>query len=322
MFLRRFDLSESKGPSEWQQRISGEWFGLPSVFDADGSHTGFNKVNRSSVYEDGQTTYYMHCDFMNTGRLRNRFEIKDFAFAVRDDDKNRVYLGPDFYGAGHPYGALVDSHYYSPAWRADLNTVNHILADGVTQVYSSLLYEGPSLFAVFNGVYRLATDYESNPETQAEIEAFLSKERELAAWPHTLPDRRSGAWIGECEVFGADQEKRGSVAVELRHSPEDLVRSSQTWTFEGEFNRSFSYSRTRIGNRHTYDGPDLYGNAIAYGRALYTTQHHCSEAFKVSGREFILSRDYSMAVVWKLYEGDVMSRVLFGSLVWHPDEGA
>ena len=66
--------------SEWQERITGEWYGLPSVFDADGAHTGFNKVNRSSVFEDGVTTYYMHCNFMNTGPLRNRFEIKDFAF--------------------------------------------------------------------------------------------------------------------------------------------------------------------------------------------------------------------------------------------------
>ena len=34
----------------------------------------------------------------------------------------------------------------------------------------------------------------------------------------------------------------------------------------------------------------LFGNAIAYGRALYTTQHHATEAFKIKGREFIIDR--------------------------------
>ena len=306
------------GPSEWQERITGTWHGLPAIFDADGGHTGFNEVNRSSVFADGVTTYYMHCNFGNTGPLRNRFEIRDFAFGVNDTGRNRIYLGPDFYGAGHPYGALVDSHYYSPGWRADLNTVNQILPDGVTQVYSSLLYEGPTIFAVFNGVYRNAHDYDTNPETRAEIDAFLQRERETAARPHVLPDRTAGTWSGNCEVFGADQERQGTVEVEIRHSPVDLVRASQTWTMHGALDRSFGYTRTRIGNRHTYDGPDLHGNAIGYGRALYTTQHHSSEAFKVRGREFIIDEKCTLAVAWKLYDGDVMTHVVFGPLAWNP----
>ncbi len=306
--------------SEWQQRITGEWYGLPSVFDADGNHTGFNKVNRSSVFEDGVTTYYMHCNFMNTGPLRNRFEIRDFAFGVDDQHDNRVYLGPDFFGAGHPYGSLVDSHYYSPAWRADLNTVNQILPDGETQVYSSLLYEGPTLFSVFNGVYLNAHDYDTNPETKARIDAFLEEERDMATWPHVLPDRVAGTWNGSCEVFGADQKPKGEVEVTVRHEPIDLVRANQTWTMTGEIDRTFSYVRQRNGNRHTYEGPDLHGNAIAYGRALYTTQHHCSEPFKIKGREFIIDRDYTMAVAWKLSWGDRMTDVVFGPLSWIPDD--
>ena len=305
--------------SEWQERITGEWYGLPSVFDADGAHTGFNKVNRSSVFEDGVTTYYMHCNFMNTGPLRNRFEIKDFAFGVDDGGNNRVYLGPDFFGAGHPYGSLVDSHYYSPAWPADLNTMNQILPDGVTQVYSSLLFEGPTLFSVFNGVYLNAHDYDTNPETQAHIDAFLVKEREMAAWSHVLPDRTSGTFSGTCEVFGPDQEKKGEVEVSVRHNPIDLVRANQTWELSGVVNHKFSYVRQRNSNRHTYEGPDLYGNAINYGRALYTTQHHSSEAFKVKGREFIIDSDYTMAVAWKLYFGDLMTDLVFGPLRWTPD---
>ena len=306
-------------PSEWQQRITGEWFGLPSVFDADGTHTGFNKVNRSSVFEDGQTTYHMHCNFMNTGPLRNRFESSRFAFGVNDTGRNRIYLGPDFYGAGHPYGALVDSHYYSPAWRTALNTVNQILPDAVTQVYSSLLYEGPTIVAVFNGVYRNAHDYDTNDETKAMIDAFLDEERNSAARPHVLPDRTPGTWTGICDVFGADQEKQGTVDVEIHHRPLDLVRSEQTWTMSGVLSRSFSYARTRIGNRHTYDGSDLFGNAIAYGRALYNTRHHSTQAVKITGREFIIDRDHSMAVMWKIHDGDRLTHIVFGPLVWNPE---
>ena len=40
-------------PSEWQQRIEGEWHGVPSVFDAQGNHVGFEYVDRASVVEDG-----------------------------------------------------------------------------------------------------------------------------------------------------------------------------------------------------------------------------------------------------------------------------
>lgn len=315
----RAEAAEPAEPSEWQQRITGEWFGLPAVFDADGAHTGFNKVSRSSVFEDGTTTYYMDCNFMNTGPLRNRFEASRFAFGVNDTGSHRIYLGPDFYGAGHPYGALVDSHYYSPAWRAGLNTVNQILPDDTTQVYSSLLYEGPTIVAVFNGVYRKAFDYDTNPETKAAVDAFLEREKKMSSRPHVLPDRTAGTWAGTCDVFGADRRQEGTAPVEIRHRPVDLVRAEQTWTMGGELDRSFAYARTRIGNRHTYDGGDLHGNAIAYGRALYTTQYHCADPVRIEGREFFIDDDYTMAVAWKLYEGGVLTRIVFGPLTWNPD---
>ena len=305
--------------SEWQQRISGEWYGLPSVFDADGSHTGFNHVSRASVFADGKVTYWMQCNFANTGPLRNRFEIRDFEFGVDDQGDNRIYRGPDFYGAGHPYGSLVDSHYYAPGWRADLNTMNQILPDGVTQVYSSLLYEGPTIVAVFNGVYLNASDYETNSETKGWIDEHLQAERELGPWPHTVPDRVNGEWAGKCELFGANQRLVGTVEVRLHNEPIDFVRAHCTLELRGAVNRSLSYIRTRsAGNRYTYDGPDFWGNAIAYGRALYTTQHHASEAFKIKGREFLLDRRYKMAVAWKLYSGDAMTGIVFGPLDWTP----
>ena len=141
-------------PSNWQQKIEGEWHGLPSIFDVHGNHSGYNKVYRSSVFKDGQTTYMMNTKIQEgANELLPRLEVSDiFSFGVIDSDQDRIYLGPDFIGAGHPYGTLVDAHYYSPGWTGDLRTMVHILPDGETQVYSSLIYDGPTLFTVFNGI--------------------------------------------------------------------------------------------------------------------------------------------------------------------------
>ena len=130
---------------------------------------------------------------------------------------------------------------------------------------------------------------------------------------------KGGTWSGACDVYGADQQPHGTVDVEIRHSPIDLVRAEHTWTMTGSLERSLRYERTRFANRHTFDGPELYGNGIAYGRALYTMQHHASQAFKIRGREFFIDDDFTMAVAWKLYTGDAMTHIVFGPLTWHPD---
>ena len=52
----------------------------------------------------------------------------------------------------------MDAHYYSPGWTGDLRTMVHILPDGETQVYSSLIYDGPKICTVFNGIYKVAFD--------------------------------------------------------------------------------------------------------------------------------------------------------------------
>ena len=49
-------------PSEWQKKITGEWYGRPSVFDPDGNHVGYERVSRASVFEDGTTRYWMKTD--------------------------------------------------------------------------------------------------------------------------------------------------------------------------------------------------------------------------------------------------------------------
>jgi len=302
--------------SNWQSQIEGEWYGNPSVFDAEGNHTGWIKVARSSVFENGQTTYFMDTKFDNVGPLRNRLEVTEFAFGLKDSDTNRIYMGPDFIGAGHPYGALVDAHYYSPGWRADLRTMVHILPDNETQVYSSLLYDGPTICAVFNGVYKVAFDYETNTETRERIDAFCAGERTAGVKPHDIPAKVAGSWSGEMLCYGPDQELAGKVEVTISHQPTSLLRARQTISVSGLFDREYTFDRYHDGNRHTFDGPDLYGNAIAYGRALYTTQHSYGEAWKIQGREFLYDDQLNLSACWKLFDGDQMQYLMYGSLAW------
>jgi len=306
--------------SEWQKSIEGQWYGLPSVFEPDGTQVGHIKVNRASTSDGGRTTYTMDTALDVRGPLRPRFEAKDFSFGLVDGDEDRVYLGPDFMGAGQPYGRLDDAHYYSPAWQADLRTMVHVLEDGATQVYSSLLFDGPTIVGVFNGLYEVAHDYDTNPSTQARIDAFVQRERQAGQRPHVLPFKRSGRWIGEVEVHGPDQSRLGSSRVEIAYRPITLLRSEMTVRMEGAVNQRYRFERSRQGNRHTFEGPDLFGNAIGYGRALYTSQHFFGEAKSIRGREFLIDDDYSLSVAWKVCRSERVEHVLYGLLKWEPGE--
>ncbi|WP_235015404.1 hypothetical protein [Oceanicoccus sp. KOV_DT_Chl] len=94
-------MADDKKPSNWQQAITGEWHGYPSLFEADGTHVGYNNVTRASEFKDGRTTYWMDTDFDAVGPLMTRFDLKTrFNFGVIDSDQDRIYTGPDFIGSG------------------------------------------------------------------------------------------------------------------------------------------------------------------------------------------------------------------------------
>jgi hypothetical protein len=305
-------------PSSWQKRIEGEWHGYPSIFDADGNHVGYNKVYRASVFENGKTIYTMNTKIVEAaGLLVPRFEVSDiFSFGVIDSDRDRIYLGPDFVGAGHPYGTLVDAHYYAPGWTGDLRTMVHILPDGETQVYSSLIYDGPKICTVFNGIYKVAFDYHTNPETKARIDAHNAAERVNGRNPHILPAKKAGAWDGEMLVYGADQQLLGTNKVHIDYQPLDLLRAEMTVTLGGVFDKKYTFRRYRNASRHTFDGPDLFGNSMGYGRALYTSQHFFGESLKIKGREFLIDDNFTLSVVWQFSKSDRMQYTTFGVLNW------
>ncbi|WP_448212066.1 hypothetical protein [Colwellia sp. MEBiC06753] len=309
-------------PSKFQQAITGEWHGLPSVFDVDGGHTGFNKVNRASVFEGDKVTYWMETNFQNSGPLRNRFDTAGarFEFGVIDSDQNRVYCGPDFMGSGRPYGLLVDSNYYSPGWNTDLRTVNLIIPERGIQVYSSQLFEADTLVAVFNGLYVVTQDHENNKDEQKLVADFLEKEQEAAKKPFILPVKESGQWRGTFEVHNGDQERLGTTDIVIDYRPLTLRSAEITVAMTGAIERTFSYQRSRVENVHQYEGPDVFGNGRAYGRYLWSTQHFYGEAFKLKSRDTIIDDQHSICSVWQFYLGNKEVYTTFGLLEWTPQE--
>ncbi|WP_235735438.1 hypothetical protein [Nocardioides alcanivorans] len=203
----------------------GEWHGIPGLFDAQGNHVGFEHIARASEVTAEGARYWMDSKLSGAGPLRNRFELgAQFDFGVVDSDENRVYTGPDFYGTGQPYGLFVEANYYSPGWQADLRTWNQVLADGETQVYSSVLHDGWAVCAVFNGVYKRTTDRETNPATQQLVDDWRELEVERGPRPQVLPTKQAGAWTGTLFLNGADQTTEGRCGCASSTSPRRCVR--------------------------------------------------------------------------------------------------
>jgi hypothetical protein len=309
----------SDKPSNWQKSIEGEWHGMPSIFEPDGTHVGWNKVYRQSANIDGKTLYTMNTKLDATGELRSRMEFADFAFGVIDSDNDRIYLGPDFIGSGQPFGALVDATYYSPAWTGELRTMVHIV-NGDLQVYSSLIYDGPTIYCVFNGLYQVAFDYHENEETRKRIDAFVESERKNGNKQYQLDAKRAGFFTGEMEVYDHNQQKVGTNKVTIHYKPLTLLRAEQIVEIEGVINRKYTYTRYRNGNKQTFEGPQVFGNSIGYGRALYTTQHIHGEAVKIRGREFQIDDDFTMSAVWEFHKSNKLQYMTFGVLKWQATE--
>ena len=119
-------------------------------------------------------------------------------------------------------------------------------------------------------------------------------------------------------AYDGDQKPAGEVQVTVEHEPTSLLRSRQNVTITGLLEHNWSFDRHRHGNLHTYDGPDVWGNGYAYGRALYTSQHVHGTALKITGREFIIDDDHTMSAVWRVLDGDQTEYFLFGELTFDP----
>ncbi|MEU0538940.1 hypothetical protein ABZ319_03660 [Nocardia sp. NPDC005978] len=296
-------------PSAFQQRIAGEWVGRPSLFDAAGTWQGFEDIRRSSVHADGTTTYYMDGGLTGGGPLAGRFALgAPFAFGVLDTGGDRVYTGPDFFGSGQPYGGFVDANYYGPGWQVSLNTWNQTIGD--TQVYSSVLYQGPAMVGVFDGVYTRDPDL---------ADARVEHETRCGATVFRVPTKDKSRYAGELELWGADQRSVGSVRMELEIDPVSLVVADHRLTISGSLESSSRFTVRRDGVRSFHEGPDIWGNGNSYGRAHFV-RLHTADGRRLHGREFMLDAEPGMgagghmAVVYHLFEHNGLTAVMHGTL--------
>ena len=310
----------AKKPSNWQKLITGTWHGAPSVYEPDGTYVGYNNVSRASEHVDGRTRYWMETDFDAVGPLRNRFEIGRFDFGVTDSDQDRIYTGPDLVGSGRPFGTLVDSEYFSPAWNSHLRTVNHVVPERGMQVYSSLLYEGATLIAAFNGLYIVTEDYPDNPATCERVAEWLVSERAEGKRPFVLPPKHEGRWHGELEVYDEGQSLVGTNEVSMEYRPVNLTRAEVRLRTGGVIEGDFSFVRSRDHNHHQYHGPDLLGNGIAYGRYLYSVMHAYGEALRIETRDTLIDRDGTLVVNWNYLYSQRRRYTTHGLLEWQPGE--
>ncbi|MFD2352067.1 SDR family oxidoreductase [Nonomuraea ferruginea] len=185
-------------PSEWQRRIEGEWVGRPSLFDATGTWQGYEDIRRSSVHEDGVTTYYMDGGLEGGGPMAGRFRLgAPFAFGVVDSDASRIYTGPDFYGTGQPYGTFVDAHYYGPGWQGG---PQHL--EPGDRRHPGLLLDalpGAAVVGCFNGLYT------RDPARTAD---WLAAETRNGPVPYILPTKTGGAFAQRLRAVRRRPEAR------------------------------------------------------------------------------------------------------------------
>ena len=128
--------------------------------------------------------------------------------------------------------------------------------------------------------------------------------------------KHEGRFTGRLAVYDAQQNLLGDNHVAIDYCPSSLLEAQVAVNLEGEFNRKMEFRRARFGHRYAYDGPDLCGNGIAYGRALYTSQHFKGDALKIKGREFIIDDGYTMSVVWQVLKSDRPYMTMYGVLNW------
>lgn len=318
--------------TRWHRKVEGRWFGAPSHYDARGVHSGYSQPRRTVVRDPaeaqaeglGQPTadsvlIDVPADQFLHGALQQRIEVGVQSAWVTQTERSRIYEGPDFFGAGYPYGSLTLGWVHFCPWKCDAKVIVQILPDQVSQVYDNVQYIGESVGTCLNGQYLLASDHDDNAETRARVEAFLDAEKAAGKTLFRHSTRREGQWSGQLQAYDERQEFMGDVEVQIDYSPLDHHRARFAVQLSGPVKLNATYTRYRHDNEFYYEGPDAYGNAVAYGRSLYLRQQLRGTGLRLVGREFLLDDAYNMAIVWELKHGHHLKHVLHGKLAWQSD---
>jgi hypothetical protein len=305
-------------PSDWQRRMEGVWHGLPAVFDPAGIHLGFIHSEQTVERDGAGAPVYRVRDRAHfTGPLLDRLTRSELDLRILDTGTSRVYDGRDIFGAGRPFGpVLLGSDYIKP-WGCDSSVIVQLLDGGKRKVYSVLFYQGPTLLAALHGCYLLTYDHAESPSTRATIADFFGDERAAAPRPYAGITLQPGRWHGVADVAANDGRTFGQCEVTLEQRPLGEAETELAVAIRGSLSYSWRYVRRRDEHHYRCDGPDLFGNGIAFGRALFTTCYVRGQALKIVGRELPLDRGRALSVVWQLVrDEDALEAVISGALEW------
>ncbi|CEM40051.1 unnamed protein product [Vitrella brassicaformis CCMP3155] len=314
----------------WQKEIGeGVWWGRPSVFAHDGTYLGKCTARRDVQIGMGDRanvkTLYL---VPNRGKLQE-FEVLQLMTENIGDD--RIYQGKDVYGFGSPFGNICFGHTYNQNWRGNLRFWTQIFPDNVTQTYSNLQFEGPTLKYAITGMYFRADDYYSDTtnKTRDRIEALL-EEQEVEGREPFLYDPCEQTWEGEMEIWGSDQTLYGTskMTLDLRPTTDfyhfmEKVRLEPVEGYPGTMDFLTSgnprnglemennYHRYLL--EHYWHGPHIWGSGQGFGRAMYFEQNVVNEPILITGRNN-LALDKYMSIAWEVFVKGVRKYAIIGVL--------
>lgn len=296
---------------KWHKQVEGIWHGCPGIYDHEGLWQGYVQADRS-IFVDDEGSHLIRVDTQVNcfGKLRARLETPSHLLRVAHVENKRVYNGPDFYGAGYPYGTLILGNDYCVPWATDNRVTVQLLPGGEVQAYSNVAYEGNTLVGVITGLYRISRDYETNGDTRSMIAVHREDEIRRSKDVHILPPNEAGVYEGELETYTPNQEMVGTTKVEWKHTPHGRYRCTQDVKLSGAYARSFCMTRTRHENHHFYED-GLWGNGIGFGRALFWRGNFNGETTRLIGRDYQLP-DGTLALVWEMWRADQLEYVMHG----------
>ena len=254
---------------KWHTQVAGIWHGCPSVFDSRGQYLGYIQADRK-IFKDDNENYLIEVETEThiPGPMGIRLHHPCHRLEVSHKEQKRVYTGPDFYGAGYPYGDLILGNDYCVPWTSDNRVTVQLLPDGESQAYSTLLYQGGTLHAVVCGVYLQSLDFETNQETRQKISHHRLSEIGAGRNATKLLKERPRNLQGNCQIFDSKQNLTGSSMMQVTMSESKESVPTLRYTLEGDLNLSGTSSVQWHENNFSYHGPDFWGNGISYGRMV------------------------------------------------------
>jgi hypothetical protein len=281
--------------SEWQRRVEDTWLGHPVVFDADGQRQGFIAVSRTvRRRDDGSPEIVVtnDCDF--DGPVFDRIAQRDLVLRITEADGRRIYDGRDFHGGGTAFGRLLLGQDFIIPWGLETVVAVQVLPDGITQCYSNLAYQGPRLIAVIGGVYATGV---------SDADEFAQSQRRWGSDEFTWGGH---AWSGEVEVHDGTHSTTAAMRID--------TSTGQLHIEGGGFAEPVATRVTTTGAQQQYEGPDVIGNAMAYGPMLFGTRHLCGRGVRVTTRDVLLDHGQRLAVAYQHHLGGTDVLVVNGVL--------